>query len=50
MREKIALTVYIESHKAQQIERCRGLKCVNQLLKSCPGSVERCPQQKDLDG
>uniref|UniRef100_A0A7N2LC38 Uncharacterized protein n=1 Tax=Quercus lobata TaxID=97700 RepID=A0A7N2LC38_QUELO len=23
---------------------------MNQLLKSCPGSVERCPQQKDLDG
>ena len=32
------------------VERCRALKCVNYLLKSYQGFVERCPQQKGLDG
>ena len=36
--------------ETDSIERCRDLKCVKKLSKSCPGSVERCPQQKDLNG
>ena len=32
------------------VERCRDLKRVKKLSKSCPESVERCPQLKDLDG
>ena len=32
------------------VKRCRALKRANYLLKSYQGFVERCPQQKGLDG
>ena len=40
----------INLDRSRSVERCRDLKCVKKLSKSCPGSVERCPQQKDLNG
>ena len=40
----------INLNRSRGVERCLDLKCVKKLLKSCLGSVERCPQLEDLDG
>ena len=40
----------IKLDRLKGVERCRDLKCMKKLSKSYLGSVERCPQQKDLDG
>ena len=40
----------INLDRSRGVERCRDLKCVKKLSKRCSGSIERCPQQKDLDG
>ena len=40
----------IKLDRLKGVERCQDLKCMKKLSKGCPGSVERCPQQKDVDG
>ena len=41
---------FINLDRSRGVKRYRGLKSVKKLPKSCPESVERCPQLKDLDG
>ena len=40
----------IKLNRLKGVERCQDLKCMKKLSKGCPGSVERCPQQNDVDG
>ena len=47
---EIALILYIEIHKSQQIERCQELLRIKTWGKSYRESIERCLQQKGLDG
>ena len=37
---------FINLDKSRSIERCRALKRVRKLSKSCPGSIERRPHQR----
>ena len=41
---------FINLNRPRGVKRYRGLKSVKKLPKSCPESVERCPQLKDLKG